>query len=236
MQELLRLEGASFGYGADTVVAGVDLVVRAGDFIGIVGPNGSGKTTLFRGMLELIPPLSGRVERHVQAIGYVPQRDALDPIYPLSVREVVEMGAFGGLRGLRRLERKHRERARSLLERVALGAEAASMFTALSGGQRQRVLIARALMVEPKLLLLDEPTSGVDRQVEILILELLQELNREGLAMLLVSHQLGLLRQSVRQVFLVSDGRVRAGSPDELLQVNSLEGTHPGGTLQPQRD
>jgi len=236
VQELLQLEGASFGYGADTVVAGVDLVVHAGDFVGIVGPNGAGKTTLFRGMLGLIPPRSGRVERHVQAVGYVPQRDTLDPIYPLSVREVVEMGAFGSLRGLRRLGREQRERARALLERVALDAEAASPFTALSGGQRQRALIARALMVEPRLLLLDEPTSGVDRHAEVLILELLRELNREGLAVLLVSHQLGLLRQTVRQVLLVRDGRVRAGSPEELLGFEGLEGTYAGGTLPPRGD
>jgi ABC-type Mn2+/Zn2+ transport system ATPase subunit len=233
--DLLRLESAAFGYDSGAVVSGVDLVVHAGDFLGIVGPNGAGKTTLFRGILGLIAPLSGTVQRSVDAVGYVPQRDTLDSIYPLAAHEVVEMGAFGRLRGLRRLARADRARARALLERVALGDAASLPFSVLSGGQRQRVLIARALMVEPQVLLLDEPTTGVDRKAEILILELLRELNREGLAVLLVSHQLSLVRDAVRTVLWVSEGRVHAGTPDELLHPENLDRLYDEGVLEPQR-
>jgi ABC-type Mn2+/Zn2+ transport system ATPase subunit len=223
MDELLRLEGAAFGYGARTVVSGVDLAVRAGDFTGIVGPNGSGKTTLFRGLLGLLPPQRGRVVRAGVAVGYVPQRESLDAIFPLSVREVVEMGAYGRLRGLRRLGRIEKALAGELLERVELREHERAPFASLSGGQRQRVLIARALMVRPALLLLDEPTSGIDRSAEAVIQKLLRALNAEGVAILLVSHQLGLVREEARRVLWVADGRVRAGAPRELLAPERLD-------------
>jgi manganese/iron transport system ATP-binding protein len=232
VSELLRLEGAAFGYGARTVIAGVDLCVRAGDFIGIVGPNGSGKTTLFRGMLGLIRPSAGRVVRDPRPVGYVPQRDTLDAIYPLSVRDVVEMGAFGRLRGLRRLDRAERALAGRWLERVGLADEADAVFASLSGGQRQRALIARALLVDPALLLLDEPTSGVDQHASAQILGLLRELSSAGLAVLLVSHQLGLLRESVRQVLWVGDGRVQLGSPEELLRAEPFVPMHSAAGAQ----
>jgi zinc transport system ATP-binding protein len=223
MQTLLRLSGAAFGYGQDPVVSGVELEIGAGDFLGIVGPNGAGKTTLFRGMLGLIGPLAGRVELLARSIGYVPQRDTLDPIFPLQVAEVVHMGAYGRLSGMRRLRAADRRLAAEILERVGLAEHAGAPFASLSGGQRQRTLIARALMVRPQILLLDEPTSGVDRAAQRAILELLLELNREGVAVLLVSHQLGLVREAVQKVLWVADGRVRAGRPEELLGPEHLD-------------
>lgn len=231
---LLAAHAASFGYGDKVVVRDVELEVRAGDFVGIVGPNGAGKTTLFRGLLGLIRPFAGRVERGPVAIGYVPQRESLDPIYPLRVDEVVHMGAYGELRGLRRLSRDARERARTHLERVGLLERAGDPFSSLSGGQRQRALIARALMVEPRVLLLDEPTSGVDRLAQERILELLTDLNqREGLAVLLVSHQIGLVRASVRDALWVADGRVLRGPTEELLDPTRLDALYAGAARGP---
>jgi ABC-type Mn2+/Zn2+ transport system ATPase subunit len=224
MSCLLRLQQASFGYGPIAVVSDIDLTVDAGDFLGIVGPNGAGKTTLFRGLLGLLPPLSGRVERAGGAIGYVPQRESLDPIFPVSVADVVHMGAYGRLRGLRLLPGADRRRAQALLERVGLAQKAHAPFSSLSGGQRQRVLIARALMNSPRLLLLDEPTSGVDRGAEQRILELLGDLCRtERIAVLLVSHQVAMLRSAVREVLLVSGGHILRGAAAELLAPQNLD-------------
>jgi len=238
MATLLRLEQASFGYGSKTVVSGVDLTVDAGDFLGIVGPNGAGKTTLFRGLLGLLPALAGRIERAPGAIGYVPQRENLDPIYPVSVSEVVHMGAYGRLRGLRGLPRADRQRAGQLLARVGLGGKAAASFASLSGGQRQRVLIARALMKDPKLLLLDEPTSGVDRGAQQRILELLHDLHqREHIAVLLVSHQVSMLRSAVDEVLWVSDGRVVRGPTREILAPENLDRVYEDArTAAPEED
>ena len=224
MVTLLKLEQAGFGYGSKMVVSGVDLTVDAGDFLGIVGPNGAGKTTLFRGLLGLLQPQCGRIERAPGAIGYVPQRENLDPIYPVSVAEVVHMGAYGRLRGLRGFPRVDRERAAQLLVRVGLADKGSAAFASLSGGQRQRVLIARALMKNPQLLLLDEPTSGVDRGAQQKILELLHDLHaREHIAVLLVSHQVSMLRSAVEEVLWVSDGRVRRGPTREILAPENLD-------------
>jgi ABC-type Mn2+/Zn2+ transport system ATPase subunit len=214
------------------VVSGVDLEVGAGDFVGLVGPNGAGKTTLFRGILGLITPLAGIVELRTDAVGYVPQRETLDPIYPLRVKEVVHMGACGRLTGLRTLRAADRELARESLRRVGLAGHEREPFSSLSGGQRQRVLIARALMSKPKLLLLDEPTSGVDRDAQAHILELLLGLNRgENMAILIVSHQLGLLRDAVKSCLWVADGKAQPGDVRELLALERTGGLrHADGT------
>lgn len=224
MSALIELRNASFGYGGVAVIRGVSLRVEAGAFLGIVGPNGSGKSTLFRGCLGLIPPLTGSVERHTSAIGYVPQREQLDPIYPLRVDEVVHMGAYGRLRGWRGLRDEDRELAVRCLERVSMADRAQSAFASLSGGQRQRVLIARALMSRPALLLLDEPTSGVDRTAQGQILELLTTLNRhEHVAVLLVSHQIAMVRDAVDEVLWVDGGSVGRGDARTMLASENLD-------------
>lgn len=222
---LVRVRGASFGYGGDPILAGVDLEVRERDLVGIVGPNGSGKTTLLRGIAGLIGH-RGTVERAPDAtIGYVPQRETLDPLFPLTVEEVVRMGAFGRLRGLRRLGVDERRAAGAALERVGLAGRARESFADLSGGQRQRALIARALVVRPRLLLLDEPTSGVDEGTSARILGLLEGLRSErGIAVLLVSHQLAMLREAVPEVLFVDRKRVVRGSSADLLDPERILG------------
>jgi ABC-type Mn2+/Zn2+ transport system ATPase subunit len=227
MSALIRVSGAAFGYAGRAVIAGVDLEVRAGDFLGIVGPNGGGKTTLFRGLLGLVPPLAGTVARADARIGYVPQRETLDPIFPLRVADVVRMGAYGR-RAKGALQRagatEQRAAVQLALERVGLADRAQSDFAGLSGGQRQRALLARALLAEPDVLLLDEPTSGVDRGAQRRILDLLVDLGaRERLAVLIVSHQIGLLREAAREVLWVADGRVERGPAAAMLAPERLD-------------
>ena len=221
---LIRLRSAAFGYRGTKVLEGVSLDVEPGRTVGIIGPNGSGKTTLIRGLIGLIEPVSGTVERPATQVGYVPQREELDAAFPVTVEEVVHMGACGRLTRWGRLRPEDRDLAAQSLERVGLAHRARDLFAALSGGQRQRVLIARALMARPRVLLLDEPTSGIDVTAQRVVSELLLELrDHEQLAVLLVTHQLQVLRRIADVVLWVSDGRVVAGTPEEMLRPDRLD-------------
>jgi ABC-type Mn2+/Zn2+ transport system ATPase subunit len=218
----LTLHDVSLGYEGRPVLSGVTFSVEEGEFCALLGPNGAGKTTLLRGMLGLIPILAGRIEygfdRRVTPPGYVPQRESLDPIFPLTVLEVVLMGTFARLAPLRPAGRRQHRLATECLAQVGLEAIAGQPFWALSGGQKERILIARALAAEPRLLLLDEPTAGVDPGATVAIMDAITRLNRErGLTVVLVSHQLRIVRQVVRSVIWVDAGRALKGTAEELL-------------------
>ena len=218
MSSLIEIEDAAFGYGERPVLAGVNVRIERGTLVGVAGPNGSGKSTLVRGVLGLLKPVRGHVRRAARAFGYVPQRDTLDPLYPLTALEVVRMGAYGRLSGLRLLAREDRARARAALERVGLGIKARRLFAELSGGQRQRVLLARALVMQPELLVLDEPTSGVDAEAEASILALLRELRDEGLGVMLVSHRLDSLCRVADELLWIDAGAVESRDPRRFLE------------------
>ena len=211
---LLALRHACLGYGSETVLEDVRLRIDAGEFVGLAGPNGSGKTTLLRSMLGLLPLKSGGVERHrPQArLGYVPQHASLDAYFPLSVREVAAMGAYGRLPPWRLFPQSERQRVDRALARVGLAHLGRAVFFHLSGGQRQRALIARALTVDPALLLLDEPFAGVDRDAREDIARQLEEINRSSrLAVVICSHDADLLARCCDRVIQVSEGRVHGG-------------------------
>jgi zinc transport system ATP-binding protein len=201
--------GVSFSFGAVPVLEDVTLSVREREFASIVGPNGAGKSTLLKLILGLLRPNTGEVrvfgERPTkvrQRIGYTPQHAQYDPLFPISVLEVVLMGRlekhWGG-----RYSRADKEAARRALKEVALEDLEKRPFGELSGGQRQRVLIARSLVGEPDLLLLDEPTANVDAKLETQLLTLLKELNQR-MTILLVSHDLGFVSSVVESVICVS--------------------------------
>jgi ABC-type Mn2+/Zn2+ transport system ATPase subunit len=210
-EALLSLKSVSLGYDSTPVVQNVDLSIFPGDLIGFAGPNGSGKTTILRAILGLLPVLNGKLSRScaLSDFGYVPQSTALDPQFPLNVEEVVEMGAYGRVRSYQLLPRKEKEYRREVLEQVGLPHLAAKSFFSLSGGQKQRILIARALMVKPKIMILDEPLSGVDRDSQRAITELLVKLNREqGLAIFFSSHDLEMVRSIADKILRVDKGNV----------------------------
>lgn len=228
----IRLRGAAFGYRGQAVVSGVDLDLEPGSFVGVFGPNGAGKTTLFRGILGLLAPLDGDVERVGVRPGYVPQREGLDAVFPLTVAEVIALGGQVQPGRFGRLHPEVAERVESSLEAVGLGDQRRRPFSSLSGGQRQRALLARALVADPNVLLLDEPTSGVDAPTQERLLELLSAFCERGRSVLLVSHSLSATLAAVERVIWVADGRARAlegeeadrlGRLQELFGVSSVE-------------
>jgi len=207
---LLALEAADFGYGGAPVVHRASLEVRPHEFVVLLGSNGSGKTTLLRGLLGFLPPLAGRVTRRAGLrVGYVPQRETLDPLYPLSALDVARMGAWRDLPFWGPAGERERALGRGALEACRAGDLAARRYAALSGGQRQRVLLARALASEPELLLLDEPTAGVDPEAERAILDLLRELrDARGLSVWMVTHHLHSIGARADRTAVVCEGRV----------------------------
>ena len=209
---LLRAIEADFGYEGRPVVRGASLEVVPGEFVALAGSNGSGKTTLVRGLLGLVPVLGGRVERRPGLrVGYVPQRETLDPLYPLTAFDVTLLGACRDLPFWRPTGAAERGRAHAALAATQAEPFARSRYATLSGGQRQRVLIARALATEPALLVLDEPTAGIDPQTELAILEMLVRLARErGLAIWMVTHHLHAVAERVDRLLHVHDGRLSA--------------------------
>ena len=199
---LVRLHRANLGYEDATILYDVAVELNPGDLVAMAGPNGSGKTTLFRTILGFLPVLSGSLTRGcaLSEFGYVPQSAALDATFPITVREIVEMGAYGRLRPFERLPIAEKNRVDRVLEQVGVSDLAARAFFSLSGGQKQRILIARALMVAPKILILDEPLSGVDTESRAAITELLLKINRqEGKAVFFSSHDLRMVRSVTKK-------------------------------------
>jgi ABC-type Mn2+/Zn2+ transport system ATPase subunit len=208
---VVSLRGATLGYEDAAILSDVELEIHAGDLIAIAGPNGSGKTTLFRSILGFLPVLSGSLTRNcaLNQVGYVPQSTALDSAFPITAREVVEMGGYGRLKpyqGFPAKEKKHLENA---LRQVGLSQLAGRLFFSLSGGQRQRMLIARALMVGPKVLILDEPLAGCDPESQKAIGDLLVRLScEENIAVFFSSHDLRMVQSVTKKVLRVDGGRV----------------------------
>jgi ABC-type Mn2+/Zn2+ transport system ATPase subunit len=222
---LVTLDDVALGYDGRPVLEHVSFAVERGDFTALLGPNGGGKTTLLRGMLGLIPLLAGEIrygfDRAATPPGYVPQKDSLDPIFPLTVYEVALMGTYARLGPLRPVGRRRRALAADCLAQVGLSDAGERPFWTLSGGQKQRVLIARALAAEPELLLLDEPTAGIDAEAEAAIMGLIARFNRErGLTVLLVSHHLRLVRSLVRTAVWVENHTAQKGETAALLATS----------------
>ena len=199
----------AFGYPGHPILRKVNIRIPTGDFVCVVGPNGSGKTTLLKLALGMLRPTNGRIEvfgqtpdRSRQRIGYVPQHPRLDPLFPISAVEVVMMGRLGRAPVLGGWRRDDKARAREALQEVGLDERVNAHYATLSGGQKQRVLIARALASDPDLLLLDEPTAGLDAHVEEGFYRLLEKLNSR-LTIVLVSHDLGFVSGFVKSVVCV---------------------------------
>ncbi|HYG68551.1 MAG TPA: metal ABC transporter ATP-binding protein [Anaeromyxobacteraceae bacterium] len=223
---LVALRDATVGYPGAPILQGVELEVRRGDFVTLVGPNGGGKTTVVRSLLGALPLLAGRRETPGPVrVGYVPQRDHVDTFWPLTVADVAIMGRFPLLGAGRRPGPADREAVRHALGQVGIAELAARPFGELSGGQRQRTLIARALAAVPELLVLDEPTNGMDPAAELETMDILRTLHGGGrLAIVMVSHRLGEVANLARTLaFVDKDAALfRVGSLEEMLQPDAL--------------
>ncbi len=224
MTALITFDHATLGYGRRVVLSDISFDIPTGDFLGLVGPNGAGKTTILRAILGSLAPQAGTVSKAPGLrFGYVPQRDSVDYNFPLKVLDVVMMGRYDRIGLMRRPSATDRTRACAALEHVGIADLAEQPLRALSGGQKQRVLIARALVGEPNVLVLDEPTNGMDLVSTTQILGLVRELHeRDTLTVLMVSHALNEVANYVERIALVVERGFRIGTVAQIMTEETL--------------
>jgi len=233
----LAIRGLTVSYGQKPAVFSVDMTVQPGAMTAIIGPNGAGKSTLLKAALGIVRPLSGQVRVFGKAldaqrgrISYVPQRASVDWDFPTRVIDVVLMGLYRQLGLLGRIRAHHRQKAADCLDRVGMRDFADRQIGQLSGGQQQRVFLARALVQDADLYLLDEPFAGVDAATEKAIIGVLKSLKQEGKTVVVVHHDLATVTEYFDHVFLINTSKVAEGPVAEAFTADTLQATY-GGRL-----
>ena len=206
MQEVIKLENVTYRYNSDLVLENISFKADQGDLLGIIGPNGAGKTTLFSLILGLLEGYQGKItvfgedirnnRKILKKIGYIPQKNIIDQGFPATVEEIVSLGVF---------ERKTKDKIISAINTVGLLEQKHKRIGELSGGQQQRILIAKALVNEPQLLILDEPTTGIDLETQNKFYALLRKLNSENkITIILASHDLDAINKLANKIACVN--------------------------------
>lgn len=237
---LISIKDVSFSYGSGNVLENVTLFIQQGDFLAIIGPNGSGKTTLIKVVLGLLKPSHGEVqilERKVaefsewQKIGYVPQKAThVDPLFPVSVREVIAMGLLSSKKFPKLTKKEEEFSIERALKHVGMENFKNWRIGSLSGGQQQRVFIARAIVNQPHILFLDEPTTGVDAETQERFYDMLDSLNKkEKITIVLITHDIGIVNKHVTQVACLNQKLVYHGTHAEFCRSDAFKEMLAGG-------
>lgn len=228
---IIEIKNLSAGYDGRTVLRDVNLTIYERDFLGVIGPNGGGKTTLIKCILGLLKPFGGEILFHSQlpssgkdqlSMGYLPQYNSIDRKFPITVEEVILSGLSSQKPLASRFTAAHYEKARSVIARMGLEEMEDRAIGALSGGQLQRALLGRAIISDPEVVILDEPSTYIDKRFEARLYELLAEINREC-AIILVSHDIGTVLQQVKSIACVNetlDYHPDTGVTEEWLERN----------------
>jgi zinc/manganese transport system ATP-binding protein/zinc transport system ATP-binding protein len=244
MQPLIELKDVSFQYGSEPVLQNVFLHLHPGQFAALVGPSGAGKTTLLKLILGVIQPTHGEicvdgcavdVGRSLR-IGYVPQLETVDWNFPVTVQQVVLMGRVQRTSRLPWHGHEDKHRAQEVLERLGIAELAHRHIRDLSGGQQQRTFLARALIAEPDLLVLDEPTSGVDLRTAEGVLHMLAHLNQHGMTVLMTTHDLNAAAAHAPWVICLNRSVIAQGAPEEVFMPEILNATYNGDMVVIRQD
>ncbi|MDK2902313.1 MAG: zinc transport system ATP-binding protein [Clostridiales bacterium] len=210
MGNAIEVSGVTFAYGEKTILDNISLTIGQGEFVAIIGPNGSGKSTLINIMVGILKPNGGSVRIAWNNIGYLPQRSfAFNQAFPADVKEVVSMGLYAKVGLFRRLKKSDWEKVYDTLKLVDMLDYKDELIGHLSGGQQQRVFIAKALVSDPQILFLDEPTVGVDAKSQQALFDLLEKLNKErGITVVMVTHDVWAITDKVSRVICMSNGHI----------------------------
>lgn len=236
MQPLIELKDVSFHYGADPVLKNVFLHLHPGQFAALVGPSGAGKTTLLKLILGVLLPTHGEIcvdgcvagVQRALRIGYVPQLETVDWNFPVTVEQVVLMGRITRANRLPWHSREDKRQAMQVLDQLGIADLAQRHIRELSGGQQQRTFLARALISQPDLLVLDEPTSGVDLRTAESVLHMVAHLNQNGMSVLMTTHDLNAAAAHAPWVICLNRSIVAQGPPEEIFQPEILNRTYDG--------
>ncbi|MEO1523934.1 MAG: ABC transporter ATP-binding protein [Planctomycetota bacterium] len=233
----LSVYDLTVAYHRKPVIWDVGFDLPAGHLIGVVGPNGAGKSTLLKAAMDLIPKASGRVRifgepyrKNRHRVGYVPQRESVDWQFPVSALDVVAMGLYDEIGWCRPVRKRHRDRALAALERVGIAELAGRQISQLSGGQQQRTFLARALVQDADLYLMDEPFAAVDAATELAIVDILRELKDRGKTAVVIHHDLQTVPEYFDHVVLLNMRVVAHGPVESTFTPENLQKTY-GGRL-----
>lgn len=228
----LLLRDASFGYAGKAAVTGVTAALYPGEAVALIGPNGSGKSTLLGGLTGTVEQLGGELRvfgseprEALSRIGLLPQADTRETELPVTAKQVVAMGLYRELGVLKPLGKDGRQRVQRALSQVGLGEHAGRLFGDLSGGQQQRVILARALVANPRLLLLDEPFNGLDRPNRLALLAVLRELRKTGVSVVVSTHDLEIAREACSHVLLLDREMIAFGEVAKTLTPENVAKT-----------
>jgi manganese/zinc/iron transport system ATP- binding protein len=229
----IAIRGLSVAYGGSLALDGIELDIQRRAISGLIGPNGAGKTTLLRAIVGMLKPRAGQVrvlgqpiDAVRQRVAYVPQREQVDWQFPVSVLDVVLMGRYGRLGLGRRPTARDRLLALEALEALEMSAYASRQISELSGGQQQRVFLARALVQEAEVLLLDEPFNGIDSTTQLLIFDLLEQLRDAGATVLLSTHDLHAVEQRCDGMIALNRRVIACGPTPKVFVPEVLQATY----------
>ncbi len=241
---IVEVQNVSCRYNTAYVLEHINLHLHHGQLVGILGPSGAGKTTLLKTILGLVKPASGTITVSGQAVhgqppkrvGYVPQVETVDWNFPLTVEQAVILGRTRTMRMLPWASRADRLAAAQVMEQLGIAEFAKRHIRQLSGGQQQRVFLARALVSEPDLLVLDEPTAGVDMRTQEEILHLLADLNKQGVTILMTTHDLNAAASHLPWIVCLNKTIVAQGTPEQVMTPEVLNATYHGDMLVVKQD
>ena len=220
----LEFKDVTIAYGTKPVLRDISFQVPHGSSVAVIGPNGAGKSTLFKALVGLIPLVSGQIlihgelwGSHTDCVAYIPQREEVDLHFPVTVRDVVAMGRYGKSGWFGASSSQDRAIVQSSLELMSIADLAQRPLQDLSGGQQQRAFLARAIAQQPHILLMDEPFNGVDVTTQKITLGLLDELKKQGVTVMVSTHDLNLAREKFDQVVMLNQKLIAFGSPEHVF-------------------
>ena len=231
----LTITDLDVSYGALVALTGVNVTVEPGDIVGVIGPNGGGKSTLLKAVAGIVPVRHGRVtvgghklRQRGAHIAYVPQSDDVNWDFPLSAHDVVLMGTFPSIGWLRRPSTRDHERAHAALARVGLSGMEHRHISQFSGGQQQRIFLARAIVQQPRIVLLDEPMTGIDVRNRAILHEMIHEFSASGAIVLMATHDLDEVRQHADHILCLNRRMIAYGPTDDTFTPDNLRAAFGG--------